>query len=149
MGQKISLEGKRILGIDYGSQVIGLATYQFANDPYPLPFDRIIVKNQKQVLQELRSVVADECIDMIVLGLPLYTDGKESQMTQTVRQFGELLKSSFNTIELFYQDETLTSFEAQERMKSSPRYDFKVDPKQIDALAASIIIEDFIKANNS
>jgi putative Holliday junction resolvase len=30
-------------------------------------------------------------------------------------------------------------------MKNSPRYNFKVDLKQIDAVAASVILEDFIR----
>lgn len=149
MHQKFSLEGKRILGIDYGSKVVGLATYHWGSDPYPLPFDRLIVKNTKQILGELKNILSNESIDAIVLGLPLFTDGKESKMTAQVREFGQILQTEFPEIELFYQDETLSSYEAQDRMKNSARYDFKVDPKQIDALAASIIIEDFVKANKS
>lgn len=148
MSQTLNLMGKRILGIDYGSKVVGLATYHVGNDPYPLPFDRIIVASTKATLEGLKIVIENESIDIIVLGLPLYTDGTESEMTQKVKKFGEVLTETFQEIEFFYQDETLSSFEAQERMKGSPRYNFKVDPKQIDALAASIIIEDFVKANN-
>lgn len=149
MPQTLNLMGKRILGIDYGSKVVGLATFHVGSDPYPLPFDRIIVESTKATLESLRIVVENESIDIIVLGLPLYTDGKESEMTQKVKKFGEALTDFIQEIEFFYQDETLSSFEAQERMKSSPRYHFKVDPKQIDALAASIILEDFMRANNS
>ncbi len=52
------------------------------------------------------------------------------------------------SIPLFFQDESLSTFEAEERMRESPRYNFKVDKKQLDALAASIILEDFLSAES-
>lgn len=133
------------LGIDYGTKVVGLATYHWGKDPYPLPYGKIIVKNQSQVIQELIEVIQQEGIEAIVLGLPFYTDGKESDMTKSVREFGKVLESKLKGIDFFTQDETLTSFEAQERMKNSPRYNFKINPKELDALSASIILEDFVK----
>ena len=39
----------------------------------------------------------------------------------------------------------MSSFEAENRMKNSPQYNFKIDLKHIDAVAASIILEDFMK----
>ena len=84
-------------------------------------------------------------MEVIVVGLPLHADGKDSEMTKRVRAFAATLAATIPSAELHFQDETLTSFEAQERMKNSPRYGFKVDPKQLDALAAAIILEDFIR----
>ena len=51
-----------------------------------------------------------------------------------------------NDINFHFQDETLSSFEAEQRMINSPRFNFKIDKKQIDSLAASIILEDWIKS---
>ena len=55
--------------------------------------------------------------------------------------------SSLYGVSLYFQDETLTTKEAEERMKKSPRFNFKVDPTQIDSLSASIILEDFLRAH--
>lgn len=138
----------QLLGIDYGSKVIGLATYKHLTDPFPLMRERIIVENRQQSLREILKIVEDEFIEAIVLGLPFLTDGGESSMTKEVKNFGaELVRMSPST-PLFYQDETLSSFAAQERMKSDPRFNFKVDPKKIDALSAVIIIESFINDRN-
>lgn len=138
------LKSKLLLGIDYGTKVVGLATYHCGNDPYPLPYGKIVVQNQQQVIQEIKELVQTEGIEVVVLGLPFFTDGQESEMTKKVREFGTVLSSQLEKIEFFTQDETLTSYEAQERMKNSARYNFKIDPKQIDALSASIILEDFV-----
>jgi putative holliday junction resolvase len=138
---------KRFLSIDYGQKVVGLATYFRGTDPYPTPFGKIIYQNDNQVIEELSSIIRDEFIDTLVLGVPYYLDGNSSKMTETIKMFGAQLEKTFPNLKVIYQDETLSSFEAQDRMKKDPRYNFKVDPKEIDALAASIILEDFLREN--
>ncbi len=136
--------GQRLLGIDYGRKVVGLATYSPGLDPYPVPYGKILVTNFSQLLQQLQKVINDEAITAIIFGLPLLTDGTESTTTKKIRAIGEQLQQALPpTLQFFWQDESLTTFEAQDRMKNSPRYNFRVDLKQIDQLAAAIIMEDF------
>ncbi|MCP4912269.1 MAG: Holliday junction resolvase RuvX [Oligoflexia bacterium] len=135
---------QNILTIDYGTKVVGLASFCPGKDPFPMTYGRIIVKDDLQVISELKQVIEDEFFEVLILGLPLFTDGKESEMTQTVRNFGKLLEKEIG-IEPILQDETLSSFEAEKRMQEDPRYNFKVDPKKIDEVAACIILEDFFK----
>ena len=92
------------------------------------------------------SILPKEFVHNIILGIPYFLDGKESKMTKKIQSFRVRLDRYFHNLEVFEQDETLSSKEAQERMKSSPQYNFKVDHKQIDAVAASIILEDFIRS---
>ena len=134
----------RLLGIDYGSKVMGLALFQLDRDPFPMPFDRLVVKNEEQVLGALKQVCSDELIDVIILGVPFMIDGKETELSRQIKLFGRELEKRTG-IPVLEQDETLSTFEAQERMKNSPRYQFKVDPKQIDSLCAAIILEDFCR----
>lgn len=135
---------KTILGIDYGSKFIGLATYCVNRDPFPTPFGRIQVKTQSQVLQELKQIISDECVDRLVIGLPHLLDGQKTKSTDKAQEFVNLVREQFS-LPLDEQDETLSTFEAETRMKSSARYNFTVDLKQIDAVAASVILEDFIR----
>ena len=135
---------KNLLAIDFGEKVIGLATYCVNRDPYPTPYGRIINKGLAVVKKELQQVLDDECIDIIIVGLPRLTDGKETKSTQRAREFLNWVAEQFSQ-EVYEQDETLSTFEATERMKSSPRYNFAVDLTQIDAVSASIILEDFTR----
>tara|TARA_R110000868_G_scaffold16687_10_gene74209 strand:- start:2455 stop:2916 length:462 start_codon:yes stop_codon:yes gene_type:complete len=137
--------GRSILAVDYGTKVTGLASWCPGREPFPQPYGKIIYKDEQQVCDEIKQIFDDEAIDVIIVGLPLYADGKDSEMTKRVRNFAALLTATIPSAELHFQDETLTSYEAQERMKNSPRYGFKVDPKQLDALSAAIILEDFIR----
>ena len=137
---------KNILAIDYGTKNTGLASYCPGRDPYPTPYGKIAYKNDKQLIEELEIIINDEAIDILVLGIPHFIDGNESRMTKKIQGFGIRLKRHFHLLEIFEQDETLSSKASEERMKASPQYNFKVDMRQIDAVAASIILEDFIRS---
>lgn len=134
--------GARLLGVDYGSKVVGTALYQLERDPFPLPYTRIVVKSEQQVMSELKQIASDELIDLIILGVPYMVDGTETDLSRKIKLFGQQLAEALK-LPVVEQDETLSTFEAEERMKNSPRYNFKVDPKQIDSLCAAIILEDF------
>ena len=146
MRQKIDLyNGKMILSIDYGKKVTGLAHYTPGREPFPLGYGRIIYQSDEDLIKQLSEIISNESIEILVLGLPLFTDGTESEMTKTVRNFGKKLQEAFDKILFFFQDETLTTYEAKERMKNSPKYNFKIDLKKIDELSAVIILEDFMR----
>ncbi len=136
---------QNILAIDFGLKVTGLATFTPGKVPFPCPYDRIIFKSDQQLAEQIESISLNEQIDLIILGMPRFSDGTDSEMTKRVLKFKKILEEKIQSIPVLEQDETLSTFEAKERMKSSPRYNFKVDLKQIDSLAASIILEDFIK----
>ncbi len=133
-----------ILCIDYGTKNIGFCLYKIGIDPFPMPFLQIKNKTTDASISSIIEIINDECVDIIVLGLPLHKDGNDSEMTKMVRSF----KSQLETQKLppiQFQNEFLTSYEAEDRMKSSARYNFKVDKNQVDSLAASIILEEWLK----
>lgn len=138
------LHMKSLLAMDFGEKFIGVATFCVNRDPFPTPYGRIANKNEAQVLQELKKILDDECVDEIIIGLPHLVDGKRTASTERAQAFVDLIKKSL-TLPVHEQDETLSTYEAQERMKNSPRYNFQVDYSQIDAVAASVILEDFIR----
>ena len=138
-------EPKSILCVDYGTKIVGLASYSTERDPYPLPFGRIVYKNDDTLIEELSKIIEEECIDTLVVGVPYLTDGTPTKMTNRIMSFWLKCRNTFTSLNHYTQDETLSSFEAKERMKNLPQYNFKVDLKKIDELAASIILEDFVK----
>ena len=138
------LHFKTILAMDFGEKFIGVATYCVNRDPFPVPFGRIANKGELAVIKELKKIIDDESIDLLVIGIPHLTDGKSTKMTTKAQEFIKLIREHF-TLLVEEQDETLSTFEAESRMKASPRYNFQVDLHQVDAVAASVILEDFIR----
>lgn len=138
------LNMKTILAMDFGEKFIGVATYCVNRDPFPTPYGRIQNTGEAAVIKELKKIIDDECIDLVVIGVPRLTDGKTTNMTAKAVQFVNFIRNQI-ALPVEEQDETLSTYEAETRMKNSPRYNFTVDLKQIDAVAASVILEDFIR----
>lgn len=137
------LLGKRLLAIDYGKKRTGTALYHVGQDPFPTPYLQITLSKDGELIKSLLKIIDNECIDHIVLGLPTYLTGEHSKMSQLVLKFRDSLQLHFQG-HIFLQDESLTSHEAESRMKEDPRYQFKVNKAALDSLSAVIILEDFI-----
>jgi len=141
-------KNKKILAIDFGTKITGLARFCEGRDVSPYPYDSLKYVNEDRLIADILNVVKESSTDIAVLGVPKLLDGRETTMSKKIRDFGEKLETELGPTPLFIQDESLSTFEAEERMKNSPRYNFKVDKKQIDALAASIILEDFLSSES-
>ena len=148
---KINLEkfkNKKILAIDFGTKIAGLAKFCEGRDISPYPYGSLKYVNDDKLISEILNIVKESSTDIAVLGVPKLLDGKETSMSKKIRDFGGKLGDKLGSTPLFYQDESLSTFEAEERMRESPRYNFRVDKKQLDALAASIILEDFLSSES-
>jgi len=135
---------KRVLAIDYGTKNVGTATFQPGHEPFPLEHLLVLNKGREALLKELSSMIEDEFIEVVVVGLPHHKDGNRSAMTEEVDKFAHKLNAKNPNIPFYFQDETLSSTEAHSRMKNSPKYNFKLDMSRVDLVAATIILEDFI-----
>lgn len=155
---------KNILAIDYGTKNLGLATFTPGRDPFPLTAgvilnikhtDHKLNKEENDfnyLIQQLILFIKNESIDVIVVGIPTHIsgnkDGKISKTGEIISKFAILLEQMCQ-LKVYLQDEALTSYEAESRMKNSPEYNFKINLDKIDEVSAQIILEDFIKKNLS
>ncbi|MCT4640909.1 MAG: Holliday junction resolvase RuvX [Bacteriovoracaceae bacterium] len=135
---------KHLMCFDYGRKITGISSYKYGSDPFVLGFGRIEYKDDETLIQQILKICDDEFVDIIVIGVPYFTDGTPSKLTLEIQNFIKKLQSKTN-LNVFEQDETLSSFEAKKRMQSDPKFNFKIDPKKIDEVAACIILEEFIK----
>ena len=135
---------KNILSIDYGQNVIGLATFMPGVTPFVLGCEKIINKSRPYFLEQLSNIIQNELIEVIIFGVPYFTDGKETNKTKEHQRIISEMKEIYKNITFYEQDETLTTVEAKERMLNSPKYNFKINMKKLDELCAIIILENFI-----
>lgn len=141
-----TLENKKIMAIDFGFKVVGTAFFCPGRDPFPYIGEKIIFKSQSDTIESLKKIIEEESVEVLVLGIPYFLDGKESETTKLIKKFGTLLAHSFPELSFYEQDETLTTKAAEDRMKNSPQFNFKIDMTMIDCVAATIILEDFIRS---
>ncbi len=145
-------ESPRYMAIDYGSKFIGLASFFEGVDPFPICYDRVANDNENKSIKQILKLVDLEEINHLIVGIPYLLDGKETPMTRMIEDFAKQLKSEIErnkmSCQVSFQDETLSTYTAQERMKNSPLYNFRVDLSKIDSLSAKIILEDFLASQN-
>lgn len=125
----------KILGIDFGTKRIGLAisdeTKSFARE--------FGILSPKEFWQQIGELVQKEEIEKIVLGLPLNMSGEDSEKTTEVRSFKDKLEVDIN-LQIEFMDE---------RLSSSMAGDLPGGRKDIDSLAAQIILQNFLDRNKN
>lgn len=136
----------RILALDVGRKRIGLAFS--AGGHAPLGLDPIVRTGLRADLARLARVAAERRVRRFVVGLPLTLGGAESDMTRLVRAFALRLEQETN-IPVAFQDERLTSVEAEQRLKdtgmSLKRMLAAKRKGAVDRIAATLILEDFLR----
>jgi putative Holliday junction resolvase len=125
---------KTFLGIDYGIKRIGLATGSDATR-LASPLRTMVVDDD--YLQKLEAVVTEEGINELVVGLPRTLAGDDNAQTQAARLFATELAAFGLPVHL--QDEAGTSELARDRIGKKLH-----DKGQIDAEAATIILQDYL-----
>lgn len=129
-----------ILGLDVGEKRIGVAKAD-SNVKIAIPVTTIEVNGGE--LQEIARLLRLYNTNMVVLGLPRSNEGNETAQSLYVRNFAKTLSEKVGNVKIKFQDESLTSVEAETRLKSRKKNYVKGD---IDAEAASIILQDFIES---
>lgn len=125
-----------------------MATYRWGIDPCPTPYDTVFESNIDRLVKTITTIIENECIDIIILGLPTHADGSDSDSTKRVRFFENKLATQIS-LPIAHQDEKLSSFEAKERLKESMLEGGQFKEGYIDQLSATIILEDFIQKTKS
>ncbi len=121
-----------VLAIDLGLKRIGLA--YSPDGSIVTPIQAILRKNRKQASSAVKAVIAEWSIKTVVVGIPM-GGSSEDEMRRRVAHFMGLVGFSGD---IFYQDESDSSLEAEEMLKGSIRY--KRDGR-IDSLSAKIILQ--------
>ena len=132
----------RYLAIDLGDVRTGIAS---GDDVLRLATPvKVIEASGDALLRALDAVVDEHGPDALVIGLPLHMDGRESPRSAAARAFGAAAGARWS-LPVHFQDERLTSFDADQRMARSGRT--HAQKKAIrDAIAACALLEDFLSS---
>lgn len=126
-----------VMGFDYGTSRIGVAVGQGLTGT-ATPLDVIAVRNGAPDWNRIESLVREWQPARFVVGLPLNMDGTDSEMSRQAARFARQLQGRFN-IEATTMDERLTTREARNLLE---------DGEAVDALAAKLIVESWLREAN-
>ena len=130
---------RNILSLDVGEKRIGLAS---ADTSIRIPVTRGVVVGGEGEIERILAVYSELECNQVVIGLPRNSKGEETAQSVYVRSFAQRL--SERGLEVFFQDESLTSVKAEEYLLQSRKPYTKGD---IDTRAAAIILEDYLQSH--
>ena len=129
----------RILSLDWGLARCGVAVSD-ENRDFTFTRPQLYIKTQEELIQNILGVIAEDKISGIVIGLPLFSDGSESDTTKKVREFANSLSKNTD-LPIVFIEENLTSVAAQEEIGRKSIHKIK---QELDSVSAKIILENVI-----
>lgn len=130
----------RWLGIDYGDVRIGVALSDELTS-FAHPFRTLA--NDGKTLEELQSIVKQEKVGGIVIGLPRNMNGTFGPAADKVREFERRLQTALPGVKIALWDERLTTTEAQRMLHASGK-NTRQSRKMIDRVAAQILLQSYL-----
>ena len=131
-----------VIGLDHGARRIGVAV---GDTDLAMAFARPAI-HRRRLETDLRAV-ADlaraEDAEAVVIGLPLNMDGSEGDQAAAARSFGDALTEL--GLRIAYQDERLSSWEADRRLRASGRRPDRASG-ELDSTAARLILQQYLDA---
>jgi len=131
----------RILAIDPGTKRCGVAVCDELRVT-TRPLDVIQRTNWKKLLSNIKNLISEFDAAALVIGLPLESDGAESEMSAEARRMARNFALSLD-VPVFLQDERVTSYEAKSRLWEQGKT-VKESRALVDSESASIILADFL-----
>jgi len=131
---------KRILGIDYGDAKVGLA---LGDNESRLATPFLVIKNEGDLIDELRQIVTEDDIQELVVGVPYPIPGSTQSAEQMAKTklFIERLNSNF-VMPIHEVDERFSTKLAMQSIQESG------DREMEDAIAAMYILQTHFDSNS-
>jgi len=129
----------KIIGLDVGTVRIGVARADTATK-IAIPDGFINVNGQE--ISEIQRKLRLYNSNILVMGMPRSNNGNQTAQSEFVKQFAKHVAAIIPGLKIYFQDESLTSVEAERRLKARKN---NYQKGEIDAESASIILQDFIE----
>lgn len=138
----IDIAGKRIMALDYGRARIGVAVC----DPLHIVVStRPVIEHRAPVEEAVAQRILAERADIVVVGVPLLDDGRETEIIREIRNFVCRLRTLVN-VPVIEVDEAFSTKAALRTMLGSGLSRKRRSQKgKKDVVAAAVILRDFLE----
>ena len=132
---------RSVIGFDFGLKRIGLATGQTITRTAS-PLATLQAVNNAPDWNSIAAHIRQWQPDALIVGVPYLLDGGETDITRAARNFSKELEKRFR-LPVYTIDESLTSFEAEQRLRQETKI-AKHNKHEIDKMAAAIIVQNWL-----
>lgn len=131
-------QNRAVLALDVGEKRIGVASSEGA-----VRIARALgaIEVDGHEIAAVVRLITEEKAEVVVIGYPRNQSGEPTAQTTFVESFAKRLGEA-SSVPIIFQDESLTSVLAEERLRSYKKPYSRAD---IDAQAAVIILEDYLE----
>ncbi|KRM88902.1 Holliday junction resolvase RuvX [Liquorilactobacillus vini] len=140
---------QRLMGLDVGSKTVGVAVSDLlgwtAQGVEIIPIDE---DNQQFGLERIKTLAKKYQIGGFVIGLPKNMNNTEGPRVEAAKIYGELLKKEIG-LPIDFQDERLTTVEAQRMLIEQADTSRRKRKKVIDKVAAGLILQSYLDRRGS
>ncbi len=134
---------KKALGIDFGLKRIGLS---LSDDTQTIafPFKYILNESLKKAVSELKEIIDEENIGLVVIGMPIGLKGKQTEISVKIEEFIYKLKEKIDErITVAVYDERFSSVQAQKSLIEQ-NIKRKKRKEKIDSVASTFILQSYL-----
>ena len=128
----------KIMALDVGTKRIGIALSDYLQ-VIATPHSFISREPEEKALEEITRIAKENRVEKIVVGTPINMDGTFGFQAEDCKNFSQKI-SGFDII---YEDERLTSEEAENRLRSR-KIDFRKNKGLVDMESACVILEQYL-----
>ena len=136
----------RIVALDYGKKRTGVAV----SDPLRLIAGGLATLPSNETIGFLKQYVADNAVDLFVLGDPRRMNYEPSENRERVLKFKKDLQRFFPDIEIKMVDERFTSILAHQAMiQGGLKKKDRQNKALVDELSATILLQSFLETEKA
>lgn len=137
------------MGLDVGSKTVGVAV----SDPFGWTAQGVeIIKINEAVeefgIERVGELIKQYEVSKIVIGLPKNMNNSMGPRAEASLAYGELIKKAFN-LPVEYQDERLTTVQAERMLIEEGNTSRKKRKKVIDKVAAVMILQNYLDGHQT
>ena len=129
----------KLMALDIGTKRIGVALSDFLQ---VIATGNCVIERlpEKNAVEQIKKIAIENKVQKIVIGVPLNMDGTKGNQAQDCIDFSKKFDDEF---EIIYEDERLTSEQAEENLRNK-KIDFRKNKGLIDIESACIILEQYM-----
>ena len=129
------------MALDIGTKRIGIALSDYLQ-VIATPHSTIPREPEKKAIEEIIKIANENRVQKIVAGVPINMDGTKGFQAQDCIDFAQKILG----FDIIFEDERLTSEEAESRLRSR-KIDFRKNKGLVDMESACVILEQYLSRN--
>lgn len=129
----------KLMALDIGTKRIGVALSDFLQ-MITVGHSCVERNPENAAIQKIIAIAKENRVNKIIVGVPLNMDGTKGSQADDCISFSKYFESEF---ELIFEDERLTSEQAEENLKER-KINFRKNKGLVDIESACIILQQYM-----